>query len=137
MASTPPSKQELDRLVDGQTVVSRFLDTVTSHPDRVALRWKEGDGWGSWTYRDYADQVARAAAGLAALGIGRGDRVVLMMRNIPTFHVADLAVLLAGATPISIYNSSAPEQIAYLAGHSGATAAIVEDAGFLQRFLAT
>ena len=52
----------------------------------------------------------------------------MLMRNRPEFHVADIAVLLLGATPISIYNSSSPEQIQYLAGHSRAEVAIVEDA---------
>ena len=54
-----------------------------------------------------------------------------MMRNRPEFHVADVAVVLVGATPISIYNSSSPDQIAYLMGHSGVVAAIVEDERFL------
>ncbi|MER3452497.1 MAG: long-chain fatty acid--CoA ligase [Acidimicrobiia bacterium] len=67
--------------------------------------------------------------------MGRGDRVVLMMRNIPEFHVADLAAVFLGACPISIYNSSAPEQIEYLVNHSEAEVAIVEDVGFLERFL--
>ena len=58
-----------------------------------------------------------------------------MMRNRPEFHVADVAVLLLGATPISIYNSSAPEQVAYLIGHCGARVAIVEDGAFLTRLL--
>ncbi|MEU4418790.1 AMP-binding protein, partial [Nocardia salmonicida] len=57
-----------------------------------------------------------------------------MMRNIAEFHVADLAVVFAGATPVSIYNSSSPEQIAYLASHAGATLAIVENPTFLSRF---
>ena len=42
-----------------------------------------------------------------------------MMRNRPEFHIADIAVLLLGATPISIYNSSAPDQVQYLVGHCG------------------
>jgi long-chain acyl-CoA synthetase len=75
------------------------------------------------------------AAGLADLGVRPGDRVVLMMRNRPEFHYADVGTLLAGATPMSIYNSSSPEQIEYLAGHSEATAAIVGDIGMLERFL--
>ena len=78
--------------------------------------------------------MARAAAGLRGLGVGPGDRVVLMMRNIPEFHVMDLAVTFCGATPISIYNSSSADQVAYLAGHSGACVAIVEDMGFAERF---
>jgi len=44
----------------------------------------------------------------------RCDRVALMLRNRPEFHVADVACVLVGATPISIYNSSSPDQIAYL-----------------------
>jgi long-chain acyl-CoA synthetase len=58
-----------------------------------------------------------------------------MMRNRPEFHYADIGVLLAGATPISIYNSSSPEQIEYLAGHSEAVAVIAGDVGMLERFL--
>jgi long-chain acyl-CoA synthetase len=88
------------------------------------------------TWTGYADHVARAAAGLRGLGIGKGDRVVLMMRNRLEFHIADMAVLVAGASPISIYNSSSPEQIAYLVGHSKATLAIVEEGDFTDRVLA-
>ena len=81
-----------------------------------------------------ADLACRAAAGMAASGVGRGDRVVLMVRNIPQFHVLDLAALLCGATAVSIYNSSSTEQVSYLVGHCGATFGMVEDAGFLERF---
>ena len=103
---------------------------MAAHPDQVALRWKDGDdGWGEWTFADYADQVARAAAGLRGLGVGPGDRVVLMMRNIPEFHVARHGRHFCGGTPISIYNSSSPEQIAYLAGHCEATSASSRTSG--------
>jgi long-chain acyl-CoA synthetase len=44
-------------------------------------------------------------------------------------------VLLVGGTAISIYNSSAPEQVHYLAGHCKAKVAILEDVGYLERFL--
>jgi long-chain acyl-CoA synthetase len=125
--------EELAEQVRGRTVPAAFVDTVRSRPEAVALRWKDGDAWREWTWADYGERAARLAASLAALGVGRGDRVVLMMCNRPEFHVADLAVLLVGATPISIYNSSAPEQIQYLAGHCGAAVGIVEDV-FLDRF---
>ena len=52
-----------------------------------------------------------------------------MMRNRPEFHWFDLAAQFLRATPVSIYNSSSPEEIQYLAGHAGAEIAIVEDAG--------
>ena len=109
------------------TIPGRFLRTVTDRGADVALRQKVGDDVRVLTFAEYADQAARAAAGLRALGVGPGDRVVMLMGNRPEFHVADVAALLLGATPISIYNSSSPEQIAYLAGHAEASVAIVED----------
>lgn len=120
----------------GQTVASLFRDTVRAMPDRVALRAKAGEGWNEMTYAQYADQACRLATALTAMGVTRGDRVVLMMRNRPEFHVADIAVVLVGATPISIYNSSSEEQVQYLTGHCGASIAIVEDEGYLNRVLA-
>lgn len=123
----------LDRIA-GQTIPQAFLTTVAARGDAVALRWKEGDDWREMTYADYRDAVARAAAGLRDLGVGRGDRVVLMLRNSPEFHVLDTATLFLGATPVSIYNSSSSEQIEYLAGHCEAVVGVVEDDGFLARF---
>ena len=51
---------------------------------------------------------------MAALGVGRGDTVAMMMTNRPEFNLVDTAVMHLGATPFSIYNTSAPEQIGYL-----------------------
>ncbi len=126
---------DVDREVEGVTVARLFLDTVAEHGSATALRWMAGEDWESLTYDELAAKVAVAAGGLRSLGVGPGDRVVLMMRNIPEFHWLDLAVLALGATPVSIYNSSAPDQIEYLVGHCAAKVAVVENAGFLEKFL--
>jgi long-chain acyl-CoA synthetase len=126
---------EIHAAVEGQTVPTAFAATVSAHADLVALRWKEGDGWDEMTFATYGERVARMAAGLRTLGVGPGSRIVVMMRNIPEFHIVDMAAYFCGATPISIYNSSSPDQVAYLTGHCEATIAIVEDTGFLERFL--
>ena len=55
--------------------------------------------------------MQRIAGGLAALGVGRGDTSALMLANRPEFHLVDTAAMHLGATPFSIYNTSAPEQI--------------------------
>ncbi len=125
----------IDEVVAGHTFASRWLrDRRSTTAALVALRSKDGDGWVDLTYEEVAVRVARAATGLRSLGVSPGDRVVLMMRNIPEFHIVDLAVVFCGATPVSIYNSSPPDQVAYLAGHCHAKVAVVEDAGFLERF---
>ncbi|MGH9037065.1 MAG: AMP-binding protein, partial [Acidimicrobiia bacterium] len=128
------SNEDVLRSVAGQTVPRQFQATVGARADAVALRWTDGTP-GQLTWAEYAERACRVAAGLQDLGVRPGDRVVLMIRNRPEFHIADMATLLVGATPVSIYNSSAPEQIEYLAGHSEATTAIAGDIGFLERFL--
>ena len=113
----------------------RFLATLAKYPDTEVLRWKNDAGdWESWTTQRLADETARLVTALAGLGVGAGDRVVLMLLNRAEFHALDLATLFLGATPISIYNSSAPEQIEYLVGHCGAKVAVVENVAFHERF---
>jgi long-chain acyl-CoA synthetase len=134
------SSDEIAAAVAGHTVTTRFRDTVRAHGERVALRCKVvtpsgEEGWDELTWAQYADQACRLASALSELGVVKGERVVLMMRNRIEFHIADMAALLIGATPVSIYNSSAPEQIEYLAHHCGAVVAIVEDVEFLERVL--
>jgi long-chain acyl-CoA synthetase len=122
--------------VRGQTVANGFASNAAKLADRVVLRWRDGDDWAQLTWRELADKACRVAAGLASMGVGRGDRVALMMRNSPEFHIADLGALLVGATPFSIYNSSSAEQVAYLVEHAAPKAAVVE-ADFAPRFPTT
>jgi long-chain acyl-CoA synthetase len=130
------TKAEIDAAVNGLTVPRAFLSTVAARPDARALQWRdEGDEWRQLTFRQYADEVARWAAAYRRQGVKPGDRIAVMLRNMPEFHIADMAATFVGATPISIYNSSSPEQVAYLVEHSGAVMAVVEDKGFLDRFL--
>jgi long-chain acyl-CoA synthetase len=129
------TKADIDGMVAGQTVPSLFLKTVEANPDQVALRWRnDDDSWGTLSFADYFDQASRMATALRGAGVQPGDRVVLMMRNRPEFHVADMAALFLGATPISVYNSSSPEQVQYLVSHCEAKIGIVEDSSFLERF---
>ncbi len=134
MVTPGDTKIELDGVVEGQTVASRFADTVAQYPDAVALRGRNDDeSWHELTWREYADQACRVAAGLAELGVVKGDRVALMIRNVVEFHIADIAVVLLGATPFSIYNSSAPDQIEYVVSHAEAKVIVVENSAFLER----
>jgi long-chain acyl-CoA synthetase len=138
MAEQDNSIAALDAVVSGQTAPRRFLELVAQHPDLPALHSMSGDGpgqWNTWTSSQVRDQVALAAAGLLATGVAPGERVLLMMRNRPDFHWLDLAAQFVRATPVSIYNSSSPEEIQYLSHHAEARIAIVENAGFLARLL--
>ena len=128
---------DLAARVEGQTAVGWLRRNVAEAPDRLALRRMRPDGTGveDWSWARVGESSARLARAFGRLGLARGDRALLFLRNRPEFHVADLGVLLAGGTPLSIYNSSAPEQIGYLAAHSRARVAVVDDIGFLERLL--
>jgi long-chain acyl-CoA synthetase len=127
---------EVNARVAGVTVPRRFLTLAGERPDIPLLQSRNADGgWDVWTPSDVSTLAARAAQGLLVDRVPAGERVLLMMRNRPDFHWLDLAAQFIRATPVSIYNSSSPEEIQYLAHDCGARIAIVEDAGFLERIL--
>ena len=78
--------------------------------------------------------TAGLAEGLAGLGVGRGDRVMLLCENRPEWHATDLAVLSLGAADVPIYGTLTPAQIAYQANDSGAVAAIVDGPAHMASF---
>ena len=129
------TSQELHDRIVGQNLPKRFLANVERNGDVDVVNWKNSAGeWESRTLSELAQDTARLVTSLKDLGVGKGDKVVMMIRNRGEFHALDLAVLFCGATPVSIYNSSAPDQIQYLINDCGASVAILEDDGFLQRF---
>ncbi len=97
-----------------------------------ALSWRAGPDAAEWTTLTWSEvhrKVAVLAAGYAALGIERGEHVLLMMGNRPEHWLSDLALVHLGAVPVTVYGTSAPEQIAHIARHSRARVAVVEGAG--------
>jgi long-chain acyl-CoA synthetase len=109
-------------------LVDVFMATCDANGGKPALVVKEGDGFTTLTWAEYRALRAFVAMGLAGLGVGRGDFVALMLTNRPEHVIADVGTLLAGATPVSVYNTLTAEQVGYIAGNCDAKVAIVEDA---------
>ena len=93
-------------------LVDAFRRSVARRGAGPALRAGADGDWISW--KEWEARAEDAARAFAALGVRRGDRVALMLRNRPEFHVLDIALLMLGAIPFSIYNTSSPVQIAGL-----------------------
>src|SRR5215211_5822196 len=108
------------------TVAEAFQATAAAHPDRTALRTK-GDEL-SMTWQELAGKVRATAAGLAGLGLERGDTMAIMLTNRPEFHWFDAAALHLGATPFSLYNTYTTEQIQYQVKDAGARIIVTERA---------
>ena len=126
MEATTATRTERPAGLDASTVAEAFQLTAQAHPDRCALRLKDDEL--SITWAEYADKVRRTAAGLAGMGLGRGDAMGIMLTNRPEFHWFDAAALHLGATPFSIYNTYAPEQVEYQLQDAGADIVITEKA---------
>src|ERR671915_405953 len=94
----------------------------------TATRTERPAGLDASTVAEYAEKVRRTAAGLAGMGLGRGDAMGIMLTNRPEFHWFDAAALHLGATPFSIYNTYAPEQVEYQLQGAGANIVITEQA---------
>ena len=88
------------------------------HPERPALRMDDL----VLTYEQLHEAAGRAARMLASLGVEPGDRVGLMLPNIPAFPVAFYGALAAGAIVVPMNPLLKSREVAYYLGDSGAKA---------------
>ncbi|MFD1435553.1 class I adenylate-forming enzyme family protein [Kroppenstedtia eburnea] len=80
------------------------------YPDREALLFGEQ----RITYRQWNEQADHLARHLQQKGIQRGDRVVLMMPNLPDFAILYFAILRAGGVAVPINARFSREEVAYI-----------------------
>ncbi|MFC6707166.1 class I adenylate-forming enzyme family protein [Flexivirga alba] len=90
--------------------------TAARVPDRVALQF----GSTATTYAELDGQVNQLARELAAHGLHKGDRLVLLSGNSDAFVVALYAGLRLGAVLVPVNPRSAPPEIDYFVSDSGA-----------------
>ena len=105
-------------------------------PDGTSLRWNEDGTWRSQSRREFAVQCGRVAAALAAIGIERGDRVGIVGPSSPWWLTAALGAQAAGGVTVGAYPTSAPPQLRYVFGHSGARFLFVANAALLANVVA-
>lgn len=147
------SPDELIESLEGKTTLDHFFATAQRVPERIALRAKTDDGdestdkfgtytletddaqntWREYTWNEYKELSLKFSSALTDLGVKPDERIMLLLRNVPAFHIADVGTMCHGATPVSIYHSSSPDQIKYLIGHSGASVIVVEHPAFAER----
>ncbi|OBF54696.1 AMP-dependent synthetase [Mycobacterium sp. 852002-53434_SCH5985345] len=107
------------------TLCEAFQRNASIDPDAVALR-TPGDTQ-TMTWRELAAQVRKVTAGLAGLGVARGDTVSLMMANRVEFYPFEIGAQHLGATSFSVYNTLPAEQLTYLFDNAGTKVAICEE----------
>jgi long-subunit acyl-CoA synthetase (AMP-forming) len=106
------------------TLCEAFQRSAVIDPEAVALR-TPGDSQ-TMTWRQYAADVRRVTAGLAGLGVRRGDTVSLMMANRIEFYPLEVGAQHLGATSFSVYNTLPAEQLTYVFSNAGTKVVICE-----------
>jgi len=104
-----------------------FFSQVERKGDSTALRNKELGIWKRISWREYGRMVIEVAAGLLACGLTRGEKVSILGDNRPEWLVCHLATMTVGGVTCGVYPTSAPEQIAYVVGHSESKLLFVEN----------
>ena len=102
------------------------LNQADTRPNAAAFSRKIGDSWEDVTYPQFRDEVVGVAKGLIAAGVQAGDRVALLSRTRYEWTLVDYAIWWIGAATVPIYETSSPEQIAWILSDSEAVAGVVE-----------
>ena len=97
---------------------------------RLAMISEAADGAAAaLTFEHLQDQSRRLANVLAAHGIGRGDRVGILLPQCPEAAIAHLAAYRLGAIALPLFTLFGPDAIDYRLNDSGARAVVSNEAG--------
>jgi long-chain acyl-CoA synthetase len=111
-------------VVRSRTLYQVLAEAACAHGDAPALI-QPGEPVYSWNqYRRAVDEIA---AGLRALGIGKGEIVALNSETRLEFYLADLGVIANGSVSAALYPSYPPKDLVRTMESAGACAAFVED----------
>jgi long-subunit acyl-CoA synthetase (AMP-forming) len=116
------------------TIMEMMKETAEKYKNKNALNAKINGQWEEMTWQEYYEQVNMVARAFIALGLEPGKAVSILGNNCPQWFISNLAGIFAGGVPGGIYTTSSPEQCQYIASHSEANIAVVENAEQLAKF---
>lgn len=109
-----------------ESCLDRHRGTATM--SKEAVIWESEDGrTRSWTYAELIDETGRLAAGLSALGFGRGDAIGIFLPMLPETVAAFFAIARIGAIAVPLFSGFGPDAIASRLTDAGAVACITCD----------
>jgi len=111
-----------------KTIIELFEVSVSKFPENVFLWEKKGGVFQGTTYREVHRQVVELAAGLQAIGIGKGDRIGLISEGRNQWLISELGMLYAGAinVPLSV-KLDARSELKFRLEHSGCRMVVVSE----------
>ena len=117
------------------TAPALLLARALARPEAVAFRAKNRGLYREKTWAQYAADVARAAKGLSALGLKRGERIAIMADACEAWLIADLAAQSLGAIVYGIYPTASADEVEYQMQDGGAVLFVAEDQEYVDKIL--
>ncbi|MFI0469137.1 AMP-dependent synthetase/ligase [Saccharopolyspora sp. 5N102] len=127
--------EQVHRAVEGLTITGLLRRNAQRFPDHPALTSGIGPDATTLTWSRLRAEVAVLTRGLSAVGLRRGDRMLIAMSKRPEHWIVDLAATHIGALPCTTYDTLSTEQIRFVAQHSAATVLVVEGQEQMRRWL--
>ncbi len=112
---------------DTDTFPKLLLENASRIGNRPGCREKDLGIWQTWTWAQVADEVRALACGLAALGFGRGDKLIIIGDNRPRLYWSMTAAQAIGGVPVPVYQDSAAKEMGFVIDHAEARFALAED----------
>lgn len=102
---------------------------------RTAMSMKNFGIWQKYSWQDYYENVKYFSLGLVSLGLEQRDVVCIIGDNEPQWFWGEFATQAAGGIATGIFVDSIPSEVKYIAEHSDAKFAIVNDQEQVDKFL--
>jgi long-chain acyl-CoA synthetase len=112
-------KYEEIQITEDLTIPKLFVQKAGEYGERkVAMREKEFGIWRPITWKDYLENVKYLALGLVALGLEKGDKVVMIGDNRPQGLWMEMATLCGGGIGVWLFQDSLTDEVQYIVDHS-------------------
>ena len=112
---------------EGDHLIAVLAANARTHGSQVAMRERDRGIWQETTWQAYLEQVLAAAAGMEALGVAPGDKVLVVGDNRPALYFGMLGAIALRAVPSPAYPDFTPEQLLGQIQRENVRFAIAED----------
>ncbi|MBN1154936.1 long-chain fatty acid--CoA ligase [candidate division KSB1 bacterium] len=116
-----------------KTLLSLFMNRVERTGDKIAILEKIDGEYQGFTYDEFKRRVQKFSAGLANLGVKKGDKIALMSENRSEWVITDLGILSLGAVNVPIYPTITPQQIEYILNNAQVKLIVVSRPKLVQK----
>jgi long-chain acyl-CoA synthetase len=110
-----------------QTLPQLLLNNHRLRPETIGHRYKQRGIWKEFSWSAIYREVESLAFGLLALGVARGQTVMLISENRPEIYWVEWAVMAIGARSVTLYPDSTADEMAYIAADAEAVCVFAED----------